>query len=594
MRYPLIVILVLLVSSSLLAQYALRSPYLQNPAKAIGFVDSCAQFWINTYDPVYGGFYTNVDRTGNIIYNQNKHMLTQTRNAYGLVRAYMLTADTLYLDYARESLNFMYAHAWDETSSGWVQELDQEGNAISPQDDKTCFYQHYALLGIAAYYECTGDTLAWNWLMKGYEHLENHFWDSRASFKGYYDLSDYDTSNPRNKSFNATVDAITTHLLYLYLMTRESKYLTRLEEIAIQIMNRLVASMSSQEMGFVEKFDTDWIWDNSETMTIMGHVLKAGWCLGRINQIEPSSIYTVSAEILVNHVLQNGYDHKYGGPFKDYNRTTGEMLMWGWPDTTKAFWAMEQAMTAGLMLYDITGDTVYLKMADESTNFFMQYFVDHQYGEIYADRTRSGGFAWNENKAGDWKAGYHSIEMGYYLYLYSNLFVHDQPVVLHYRFEELPIPREIYLTPLAIADQELRIQKVFHEGQLYKNYDPSERILNLPAYTSGHFEVTYGPSATTIHALQNDRTPQRIQLHQNYPNPFNPMTTIGYQLTVASEVNLSIFTITGELITTLIDQYQQAGNYSQRFDGSGLASGIYIYQLRTGVSRETRKMMIWK
>ena len=127
MRNLLIIILSLFFSSSLFAQYTLKSPHLQNPAKAIGYVDSCAQFWLNTYDPVYGGFYTNIDKFGNVIYNQNKHMLTQSRNVYGMVRAYMLTADTSYLDYARDALNFMYQHAWDVTSGGWLQELDEQG-----------------------------------------------------------------------------------------------------------------------------------------------------------------------------------------------------------------------------------------------------------------------------------------------------------------------------------------------------------------------------------------------------------------------------------------------------------------------------------
>jgi mannose/cellobiose epimerase-like protein (N-acyl-D-glucosamine 2-epimerase family) len=594
MRYLCKIILPLIFTTSLFAQYTIKSAHLQDPAKAIGFVDSCAQFWINTYDPVYGGFYTNIDKFGNVIYNQNKHMLTQTRNVYGMVRAYMLTANTVYLNYAKEALNFMYQHAWDVTSSGWLQELDEQGNAINPQADKTCFYQHYALLGIAAYYECTRDTLAWKWLMQGYAHLENHFWDSRLTFEGYYDLTDYDTSNPRNKSFNATVDAITTHLLYLYLMTGKPEYLLRLEELADEIMTRLLGSMPSQAIGFVERFDSDWNWNNNETMTIMGHVLKSGWCMGRIQQLAPKPAYIAAAESLVTHVLNNGYDHEYGGPYKDYNRLTGEMLMWGNPDTTKAWWAMEQAITSGLMLFDLTGDTLYLKMADETTDFTMKYFVDHQYGEVYGDRTRYGAFAWNENKAGDWKAGYHSIEMGYYIYLYTNLFVHHQPVVLHYRFYDLPVNRDILLTPLAISHNDLQIQQILHEGQPYSNYDPIARVLHLPAHTSGNFEVTYAPAATPILATPPDQIPQQIQLYQNYPNPFNPTTTISWQLAVGSQVTLTVFDLSGRKMAELVNQYQPAGSYQIKFDASELASGLYIYQLQTGGTSDIRKMILLK
>jgi len=74
------------------AQYLIKSPYLQNPDKAIDYVDSCAKFWLNTYDDTRDGFYTNIDKYGNVTAS-NKNMLTQTRNAYGFVRAYMLTGD---------------------------------------------------------------------------------------------------------------------------------------------------------------------------------------------------------------------------------------------------------------------------------------------------------------------------------------------------------------------------------------------------------------------------------------------------------------------------------------------------------------------
>ena len=217
-----------------------------------------------------------------------------------------------------------------------------------------------------------------------------------------------------------------------------------------------------------------------------------------IYHIDPDNAYIPAAEKLVSEVLQKGYDHEFGGPYKDYNRITGEMLMWGNPDILKTCWAMEQAVTSGLQLYGITGDTLYLEMADESLDFFMKYFVDHEYGEVYMDRTRTGGFAWNENKGNEWKAAYHSIELGYYVYLYGNLFVKHEPVTLHYNFVHSPEDRNILLTPLAIDDSTLRIQKVLWEGQPYTNYDPNNRILELPAGAGGHFEMTYESIAAQV------------------------------------------------------------------------------------------------
>jgi mannose/cellobiose epimerase-like protein (N-acyl-D-glucosamine 2-epimerase family) len=105
------------------AQYVPTSPYIQNPELAIGYTDSCAQFWLQTWDNQLGGFFTNIDKDGSVItgWGTNKNMLTQSRNAYGMVRAYMLTGDTTYLGFAKRALNWMYSHAWDNTYGGWFQ-----------------------------------------------------------------------------------------------------------------------------------------------------------------------------------------------------------------------------------------------------------------------------------------------------------------------------------------------------------------------------------------------------------------------------------------------------------------------------------------
>jgi len=137
----------------------------------------------------------------------------------------------------------------------------------------------------------------------------------------------------------------------------------------------------------------------NNTRTIMGHVLKTAWVLGRIHQLFPDVSCVQAAESLAQNVLQRGYDHQLGGPYKDYDRLSGAMMMYG-QDTAKAWWQMEQAFTAGMLLYEITGKDQYLQMADETVDFFMKYFVDHTYGEVFSDRTRKGAGipAWGNDK----------------------------------------------------------------------------------------------------------------------------------------------------------------------------------------------------
>jgi hypothetical protein len=86
-----------------------------------------------------------------------------------------------------------------------------------------------------------------------------------------------------------------------------------------------------------------------------------------------------------------------------------------------------------------------------------------------------------------------------------------------------------------------------------------------------------------------------FNLKQNYPNPFNPVTVIRYDIPNNSLVEVSVFDILGRQITTLVNnEAKNPGTYEVRFDGSGLASGIYFYQLRAGAYVQTRKMNLMR
>ncbi|MFH1734827.1 MAG: right-handed parallel beta-helix repeat-containing protein [bacterium] len=77
-----------------------------------------------------------------------------------------------------------------------------------------------------------------------------------------------------------------------------------------------------------------------------------------------------------------------------------------------------------------------------------------------------------------------------------------------------------------------------------------------------------------------------------YPNPFNPSTAISIQLSAFSEVNLSVFDISGRLVAELVDGWREAGVHRVIFDGSGLASGVYIYRLSSQEFRVSGKTLL--
>ena len=91
--------------------------------------------------------------------------------------------------------------------------------------------------------------------------------------------------------------------------------------------------------------------------------------------------------------------------------------------------------------------------------------------------------------------------------------------------------------------------------------------------------------------------PAYPSLGQNYPNPFNPSTTISFALPSRAEVRLSIFTVTGQLVSRLAEGTYPAGTHTLTWDGRNrdgrlVSSGVYLYRLETADCVETRKMIV--
>jgi len=85
------------------------------------------------------------------------------------------------------------------------------------------------------------------------------------------------------------------------------------------------------------------------------------------------------------------------------------------------------------------------------------------------------------------------------------------------------------------------------------------------------------------------------ELANNYPNPFNPTTTIKYSIPRTSKVNLTIYTVLGEKLLTLVDRIQNKGVYKVIFNANSLTSGVYIYRINvTNEYSEAKKMLLMK
>jgi hypothetical protein len=76
------------------------------------------------------------------------------------------------------------------------------------------------------------------------------------------------------------------------------------------------------------------------------------------------------------------------------------------------------------------------------------------------------------------------------------------------------------------------------------------------------------------------------------PNPFNSETKLSFQLLEAGQVRISVYDISGRLVTTVIDGFQQAGEYQLPLNGYSLATGIYLVHLVRAKSEQIQKLVV--
>lgn len=93
---------------------------------------------------------------------------------------------------------------------------------------------------------------------------------------------------------------------------------------------------------------------------------------------------------------------------------------------------------------------------------------------------------------------------------------------------------------------------------------------------------------------QQNFIPERYELFTNYPNPFNPSTQIKFSIPENANVKLTVYDVTGRVISKLIDGHVNAGTYEATFSADGLNSGVYFYRLEANDFSENKKMIFLK
>jgi hypothetical protein len=124
--------------------------------------------------------------------------------------------------------------------------------------------------------------------------------------------------------------------------------------------------------------------------------------------------------------------------------------------------------------------------------------------------------------------------------------------------------------------------------------DPVEPSSVYLATTSGVYRLTVSEVETAVMAI--DSSPEAVSLQQNFPNPFNGTTVIRFKVARSDEVVLALYNVLGQRVRILVDDTLLPGEYQVTWDGRDnagrlLASGVYLYRLRTGPEVLNRRLV---
>jgi len=241
---------------------------------------------------------------------------------------------------------------------------------------------------------------------------------------------------------------------------------------------------------------------------------------------------------------------------------------------------------------------LYVDFIDENNGWSARYL-----GDIY--RTKDGGYNWQRVGSSPYISSicFVNENLGWGIN-YPNEVYHTEDGGKTWIFD-MDFPDAYWLSDICYDGWD-HIYVAGSWGFIARYTDPDlhkvrgGRYVEYAVEQEGKATTEWGRLKTSISGEVT--LPKSTELYQNYPNPFNPDTWIPYQLKEDAEVEIRIYTSTGQLIRTLSLGNKPAGYYTGRekaayWDGRNeagekVASGVYFYTIKAGDFTATKKMAI--
>lgn len=382
-------------------------------------------------DQEYGGFLSTITYDLKPIGPQDKMIVTQARHVWTSSKASRAYPEVYeYKRCARHGFSFLKNVMWDPQYGGFYTLVDRKGNVKGDYGArKTAYGNAFGLYALAAYYQASGDTVALNLAKKTFRWLEKYSHD--PVHKGYYQHLNRDGSVVKRTSKDPSVAETgykdqnsSIHLLEalteLYQVWPDELVRERLNEMLVLIRDRITTGKGYLVLFFQPDWTPVSFRDSSEAVILkhrsldhvsFGHDVETAYLLLEASHTAGLKHDTVTLRVakrMVDHALRNGWDAARGGFYDEgyyFRDKPGITII----RDSKNWWSQAEGLNTLLLMADHFPDDKlqYWKKFEQLWTYINTYLIDHQYGEWYQGGLDKEPAQKNALKGHIWKASYH-------------------------------------------------------------------------------------------------------------------------------------------------------------------------------------------
>lgn len=365
----------------------------------------------HTLDRESGGFTLNHAVNGRPRGPANKTLVTQARMLWFFSRLYRsYYGDASCLDAARHGFEFLKDRMWDEENGGFYWEVDATGQKAT-KENKHLYAQAFALYGLSEYVLASGDTTAATLCDRLFGLMEAKAHDTaHGGYREFFDR-EWRVPVEREQGYLSEVmpgeKRMNTHLHLLealtgyYAVNSDRGVRDRLNEL-FDICSDTVVRRSAG--ACTEHYASDWtpLLDNGRDLVSYGHDLENIWLLIRANEVlgRPNEPYLDLYTRLIDTSHRCGFDSDKGGFYT--SGRLGETAK----HRRKMWWVQAEALVAALYMHHLTGAALYAECYVKTLEWIVTYQTDWENGEWHREIAINGRP--RGAKADGWKAAYHN------------------------------------------------------------------------------------------------------------------------------------------------------------------------------------------